>query len=129
MIKNPSRAVRIILQRGAEENRKQLGYTPLPCITLDENWHASNLLLSFLHPIPTMFLPDRATCRLVLDLGMRYGIDRAVTAATRRLGQLEQEDAAAKDPPQAMDKGKGKARSTEEEIAASLAQAAADATH
>ncbi|SPO30027.1 uncharacterized protein UTRI_05866 [Ustilago trichophora] len=120
VIKNPSRAIRHIMQRGVDENRRLLGYAPLPCIWIDENWHATNLLLSFLHPIPSLFLPDRATCRVVLDLGMRYGVDRAISAATQRLHQLDEEDRATKA------KGKGKGRSTEEEIAADLAQRAAE---
>lgn len=120
VIKNPGRTVRAIMQRGASENRKLLGYSPLPCIAVDENWQATNLLLSFLHPIPTMFLPDRATCRLVMDIGMRYGVDRAMTAATQRLDQIDQEERASK--------AKGKGRSTEEEIAADLAERTAEAS-
>lgn len=119
IISNPSRGIRQIMQRGAEENRKILGYNPLPCVVIDENWHATNLLLSFLHPIPNMFLPDVATCRVVLDVGMKYGVDRAINMATQRLNQLDEEDRAKK--------GKGKVRSTEEEIAADLAERAAEA--
>lgn len=116
VIRDPSRPVRLIMKRGPDENRKLLGYIPLPCVKIDENWHATNLLLSFLHPIPTMFLPDRTTCRLVLDIGLRYGVDRAISAATQRLNQLDEEDRAAKS------RGKGKAKSTEEEIAVDLAE-------
>ena len=111
VIKNPNRVVAQILERSVEENRKKLGYKPLPCIWIDENWQATNLLLSFLHPIPTMFLPDRTTCRLVMDLGLRYGVDRAIAAATSRTHQIDEEDKRA-----ASEKGKGPAR--EEEIAA-----------
>ncbi len=118
VIKNPSQAVRAVMARGSDENRKALGYSPIPCVRIDENWHATNLLLSFLHPIPTIFLPDRATCRVVLDIGMRYGVDRAVHAASQRLNQIDAEELAAK--------SKGKARSTEEEIAADLAERAAE---
>ncbi|KAJ1021593.1 hypothetical protein NDA16_003731 [Ustilago loliicola] len=120
VISNPSRGIRQIMQRGAEENRKILGHNPLPCVVIDENWHATNLLLSFLHPIPNMFLPDVATCRVVLDVGMKYGVDRAINMATQRLNQLDEEDR--------VKKGKGKARSTEEEIAADLAERAAEAS-
>lgn len=116
VIKNPSRIVTQILQRGVEENRQKLGYKPLPAVWIDEDWRATNLLLSFLHPIPTMFLPDHATCRVVMDLGLRYGVERATSAATQRLHQLEQDDRAAND------KGKGRAR--EEDIVADLAQRA-----
>ena len=119
IISNPSRGIRQIMQRGAEGNHKMLGYSPLPCVVIDENWHATNLLLSFLHPIPNMFLPDVATCRVVLDVGMKYGVDRAINMATQRLNQLDEEDR--------VKKGKGKARSTEEEIAADLAERAAEA--
>lgn len=112
VIKNPSRIVTQILQRGVEENRKKLGYKPLPCVWIDENWRATNLLLSFLHPIPSMFLPDYATCRIVLDLGARYGVERATLAATQRMHQLDKGDRPEKD------KGKGRAR--EEDIEADL---------
>ena len=120
VITSPNRAIRVILQRDVDENRKLLGYAPLPCIWIDENWHATNLLLSFLHPIPNMYLPDRATCRVVHDLGMRYGVERAITTATQRLSQLDEEDRTVRA------RGKGKARSTEEQIAADLAERAAE---
>ncbi|SNX86584.1 uncharacterized protein MEPE_05293 [Melanopsichium pennsylvanicum] len=122
VIKNPNRGVSHILSRGKEENRKKMGYAPLPCVWVDENWHATNLLLSFLHPIPSMFLPDNATCNLVLELGMRYGVERAIGAATQRLAQLDDEQRL---EGMGRDVSKGKARSSEAEIARDLAQRAA----
>lgn len=117
VIKNPSRIVSQILHRSVEENRQKLGYKPLACIWIDENWHSTNLLLSFVHPIPSMFLPDRTTCRIVMDLGLRYGVERAVNAARQRTYQLDEEDRA--------DKDKGKGRAREEDLAADVADGAA----
>ncbi|GAC95332.1 hypothetical protein PHSY_002907 [Pseudozyma hubeiensis SY62] len=117
VIKNPNRVIAQVLQRSIEENRQKLGFKPLPCIWVDEDWRATNLLLSFVHPIPTMFLPDRATCRIVMDLGLRYGIEKATSTATQRMHQLDEEDRAARC------KGKGRAR--EEEIVAELSKRAA----
>lgn len=117
VIKNPNRVIAQVLHRSIEENRQKLGYKPLPCVWVDEDWRATNLLLSFVHPIPTMFLPDRATCHIVMDLGLRYGIEKATSAATQRMHQLDEEDRVAR--------GKGKGRAREEEILADLCKRAA----
>lgn len=128
VIQNPSPEIRQILARGAEQNRKMIGYQPVPCIMVDETWHATNFLLSFLHPIPTIFLPDRLTCRLVYEVGMRYGVERAIQAAGHRISQIEEEDSSADAAKgvRARNKGKGKARDSEEEIAKDLADRAAE---
>lgn len=114
IIKEPHPSVRQILCSGVEENRKNLGFKPLPCVWLDENWRSTNLLLSFVHPIPTLHLPDRDTCELVMMLGQRYGVKKAIKAAGDRLAEIDGEQRLAND------KGKGKAR--EEDIAADLAE-------
>ncbi|TKY88243.1 hypothetical protein EX895_002953 [Sporisorium graminicola] len=120
VIRSPRQVISQVLQRGVEENRKKLGYQPLPCIWVDEDWHSTNLLLSFVHPIPNMFLPDRDTCRIVMDLGLRYGVERAVNAARQRTLQLDKVD-----EEDGTEKDKGKGRASEDDIAANVADPAA----
>lgn len=81
--------VKAVLERTPEENRKLLGCAPVPCVRVDEDWQGTNFLLSFLHPIPALYLPNRVIAEKVLDLGIRYQVDRAVAAARHRLDELD----------------------------------------
>lgn len=75
-----------------------LGCVPVPCVRIDEDWQCTNFLLSFVHPIPSLYLPDRVIAEKVLDLGIRYQVDRAVTAARHRLDELDRRSDAGDSP-------------------------------
>lgn len=98
IIRNPPEQVKVVLERSSEENRKLLGYVPVPCIRVDEDWQGTNFLLSFLHPIPALYLPDRVIAEKVLDLGIRYQVERAVSTARHRLDELDRRDDTGESP-------------------------------
>ncbi|PWY99399.1 hypothetical protein BCV70DRAFT_217763 [Testicularia cyperi] len=99
VMKNPGAKVKAILSRSVEDNRREFGHVPIPCILVDEDWQSTNFLLSFLHPIPSLFLPDRDIATKILAIGERYEVSRAVAVARSRLGELDAAAAAAAAAP------------------------------
>ncbi|EPQ27200.1 uncharacterized protein PFL1_05123 [Pseudozyma flocculosa PF-1] len=87
---NPRPEVTRILQHSREENELIFGFQPQPALTVDEDWRATNLLLLLVHPIPALFLPDRATASLALRLGFDYQVSTAIQTALRRLRELDE---------------------------------------
>ncbi|KAN0062897.1 hypothetical protein ACQY0O_004718 [Thecaphora frezii] len=57
-----------------------------------QDWQATNLLLLLLHPIPTVYLPDRPTAQLALRLGIDYRAAKAIEVATERLRELDEHE-------------------------------------